>query len=123
MSKIIVLVGSSLKGGNTDLLACSFAEGAGKRNEVELISVEDYKVRPCLGCNSCFKREDHSCFQKDDMGKIYDKLMEADILVIASPVYGLGPSVQWLRLIRGTSRSKHRFLMLYRCWIGFWLGG
>ena len=69
MSKIIVLIGSSRKGGNTDLLAHSFAEGAGKYNEVELISVEDYKVQPCIGCNSCFKREDHFCIQKDDMGK------------------------------------------------------
>ena len=51
------------------MLACSFAKGAGKSNEVELISVEDYKVQPCIGCNSCFKREDHSCIQKDDMGK------------------------------------------------------
>ena len=99
MSKIIVLVGSSRKGGNTDLLARSFAEGAGKSNEVELISVEDYKVQPCLGCNSCFKREDHSCIQKDDMGKIYDKLMEADVLVIASPVYFYGLSAQLKAII------------------------
>ena len=94
MSQIIVLVGSSRKGGNTDLLACSFAKGAGKSNEVELISVEDYKVQPCIGCNSCFKRKGHSCFQKDDMGKIYDKLMEADVLVIVSPVYFYGLSAQ-----------------------------
>ena len=52
MSRIIVLVGSSRKGGNTDLLARSFAEGASKNNEVELISVADYKVQPCIGCNS-----------------------------------------------------------------------
>ena len=79
MSQIIVLVGSSRKGGNTDLLACSFAKGTGKSNEVELISVEDYKVQPCIGCNSCFKREGHSCFQKDDMGKIYDNGLSAQL--------------------------------------------
>lgn len=74
MSRIVVLVGSMRKGGNTDLLAQAFAEGAGKNNIVEIISVADYKVNPCIGCNSCFAREGNQCFQKDDMAKIYEKL-------------------------------------------------
>ena len=49
---ILILSGSPRKGGNTELLARSFVEGAGKSNEVELFSVEDYKVQPCIGCNS-----------------------------------------------------------------------
>lgn len=42
MSKIIVLVGSVRREGNTELLARAFVEGAGKRHEVELVSVADY---------------------------------------------------------------------------------
>jgi len=45
MGKIIVLVGSVRRGGNTELLAKSFAGGAGMNQEVELISVADYHIR------------------------------------------------------------------------------
>ena len=94
MSKILILTGSPRKNGNTDRLAEAFAEGAGEPPDVELISVSDYKVNPCIGCESCFTRNDHSCFQKDDMGLIYDKLKEADTVIIASPVYFYGISAQ-----------------------------
>ena len=94
MSKIVVLVGSVRKDGNTELLAKSFVDGAKIHNDVEVISVADYKVNPCIGCNSCFSRENHQCFQKDDMENIYHKLEEADIIVAASPVYFYGISAQ-----------------------------
>ena len=94
MEKIVILVGSMRKGGNTDLLAQAFAKGASKNHAVEIISVADYHVNPCIGCNSCFTRENYQCFQKDDMGQIYKKLISADMLVIASPVYFYGISAQ-----------------------------
>lgn len=99
MSRIVVLVGSMRKGGNTDLLAQAFAEGANKNNTVEIISVADYKVNPCIGCNSCFTREGNQCFQKDDMAEIYKKLKMADVLVIASPVYFYGISAELKAII------------------------
>lgn len=99
MSKIIVFVGSMRKGGNTDLLAQAFAKGAGESNEVEIISVADYKVNPCIGCNSCFTRDGNNCCQDDDMKIIYDKLKCADMLVIASPVYFYGISAQLKAII------------------------
>ena len=99
MSKIVVLVGSMRKGGNTDLLAQAFTEGASKNNDVELVSVADYKVNPCIGCNSCFTRKDNACFQNDDMSVIYEKLRNADIVVIASPVYFYGISAQLKAII------------------------
>lgn len=94
MGRIVVLTGSMRGGGNTDLLAQSFAEGAGKNHTVEIVSVADYKVNPCIGCNSCFTREGNQCFQKDDMAKIYEKLKTADMAVIASPVYFYGISAE-----------------------------
>lgn len=99
MSKIVVLMGSPRKGGNTDLLARAFAEGASAKHEIELISITDFKINPCIGCNACFSREDHSCFQKDDMAKIYEKMKQADTLVIASPVYFYGLSAQLKALV------------------------
>lgn len=94
MSNIVVLSGSVRKGGNTELLVQAFVDGAKKNNSVEVISVADYNVHPCIGCNTCFDREGHECFQKDDMTKVYEKLKNADVLVAASPVYFYGISAQ-----------------------------
>ena len=88
----MVLVGSMRKEENIDLLAKAFVDGASKKNDVEIISVAEYKVNPCRGCNSCFERKDNSCFQKDDMEIIYRKLAKVDMIVIASPVYFYGIS-------------------------------
>lgn len=99
MSRIVVLIGSMRKGGNTDLLAQSFADGASKNNIVELVSVADYNINPCIGCNSCFTREGNQCFQNDDMSVIYDKLRNADIVIVASPVYFYGISAQLKAII------------------------
>lgn len=99
MSNIVVLSGSVRKGGNTELLVQAFSDGAEKNNSVDVISVADYKVNPCIGCNTCFAREGHECFQKDDMPQIYEKLKAADVLVIASPVYFYGVSAQLKALI------------------------
>lgn len=119
MSKIVILTGSMRKGGNTDLLAQAFAEGAREQNQVEVISVADYKVNPCIGCNSCFTREGNQCFQQDDMAVIYEKLKRADILAVASPVYFYGISAQLKAVIdrlhtpmRGEFKIKKLVLLL-----------
>ena len=98
MCKIMILVGSMRKGGNTDLLARRFAEGASEHNSVEIISVADYKVSPCIGCNTCFTREGNACFNHD-MDEVYEKLRHADVLVIASPVYFYGISAELKAII------------------------
>ena len=90
---ILIISGSPRKGGNTELLAEAFAKGAAKHHHVEIVSVRDYKVNPCLGCNACFKT-DGICAQNDDMAIIYEKMSRADMLVIASPVYFYGISAQ-----------------------------
>ena len=99
MGNIVVLIGSMRKDGNTDRLAQAFIEGAEKHNTVKTISVADYKINPCIGCNSCFTRENHQCFQHDDMDMVYEKLKTADMLVIASPVYFYGISAQLKAII------------------------
>ena len=91
---ILILSGSPRKGGNTELLVEAFVKGASQKHHVEVVSVHDYKVNPCMGCNACFKSESNACIQKDDMSLIYDKMAVADMLVIASPVYFYGLSAQ-----------------------------
>lgn len=99
MSKILILNGSPRKNGNTYSLAVSFKKGAEKNNDVELISVCDYNINPCKGCNYCFNSEGNTCVQKDDMALIYNKMKEADVLIIASPVYFYGISTQLKALV------------------------
>lgn len=91
---ILILSGSPRKGGNTDLLVEAFVKGASQKHHVEVVSVHDYKVNPCMGCNACFRNESCTCVQKDDMPLIYEKMAVADMLVIASPVYFYGISAQ-----------------------------
>ena len=97
---ILIISGSPRKGGNTELLVDAFVRGAAKHHHVEIVSVRNYKVNPCLGCNTCFKTNG-ICAQKDDMALIYEKMMvstnhlnQVDMLVIASPVYFYGISAQ-----------------------------
>lgn len=119
MGRVVILVGSERKGGNTELLAKAFAKGAMQNNEVEILSVADSKVNPCTGCNACFLTEANTCVQADDMSVVYDKLEKADVLVIASPVYFYGVSAQLKAIIdrlhtprRNTFKIKKAALLL-----------
>ena len=116
---ILILSGSPRKGGNTDLLVEAFVKGASQKHDVEVVSVHDYKVSPCMGCNVCFVSKDNTCAQKDDMTIIYEKMAHADMLVIASPVYFYGLSAQLKTVIdrchnpiRDTFRIKKMALLL-----------
>lgn len=99
MSKILILNGSPRKNGNTYNLALSFAKGAEKNNDVEILSIRDYNINPCKGCNRCFENDSNACVLNDDMNLIYEKMKEADIVVIASPVYFYGISAQLKTLV------------------------
>ncbi len=116
---ILILAGSPRKGGNTELLVGAFVKGASLKHHVEVVSVHDYKVNPCMGCNACFKNEANACVQNDDMSLIYEKMSRADMLVIASPVYFYGLSAQLKAVIdrfhnpiRDTFRLKKMALLL-----------
>ena len=87
MSKhILILSGSPRKGGNSDLLCDEFAKGAQEAgHQVEKIRVQEQKIGPCLACYCC--RGTGVCVQKDDMASILEKMVAADVLVLATPVY------------------------------------
>lgn len=84
--KVLILSGSPRKGGNSDLLCDEFMRGAEKNgNEVEKIRVASKKIAPCSACYYC--KNGGECVHKDDMAEILQKIIEADVLVLASPVY------------------------------------
>lgn len=78
----MILTGSPRKNGSTDNLAASFIRGALAHNDIEVVSVSDYKVNPYLGCNCSFSRVKAECIQTGEVEKIYEKLEKTDVLVI-----------------------------------------
>lgn len=89
-NNILVLCGSSRKDGNTEQLADAFIEGAKRKgHEVEKVTLCQMKVQPCMDCKYCYNHEE-TCALKDDMQQIYEKMLKAEILVLASPVYFYG---------------------------------
>ena len=93
--KILVLLGSPRKKGNSAILAGEIARGAkAGKAKVETIFLQEKSIAPCKACMACQKKGSKGCAIKDDMQEIYPKLLEADGWVIASPVYWFTMSAQ-----------------------------
>lgn len=98
MKKILILSGSPRKGGNSDTLCNEFMRGATEAgHQVEKIRLADKKINYCTGCGVC--NTTHHCVQQDDMAEILDKLIKADVIVLATPVYFYAMNAQMKTLI------------------------
>lgn len=87
--KVIAINSSPNMGkGNTALVLDPFLEGMREAGaEVELFYTKKLKINPCQGEINCWVKTPGKCLQQDDMQMLLPKLGEADILVLASPVY------------------------------------
>ena len=86
MKRIIVISTSLRHGSNSDMLADKFVEGAkAAGNEVEKISLSDKSIQFCKGCMGCHKLG--KCVIKDDVNDIMARVMEAEVIVWATPIY------------------------------------
>ncbi len=86
MKNILVAKGGGRPKGNTAQIVSSFAEGASSAGHtVEVIDLNKQEVNGCLGCNAC--RFGKPCIQKDAFNGISPKILQADCLVFASPLY------------------------------------
>lgn len=84
--KVLILSGSPRKGGNSDLLCDEFMKGAIESgNEVEKIRVSEKNIGYCRACYAC--SDTGKCIIKDDMAIILKKMIDCDVIVLASPVY------------------------------------
>ncbi|MFA5145982.1 MAG: flavodoxin family protein [Candidatus Omnitrophota bacterium] len=96
--KILGIGGSPRKGGNTDILLDKALEGAGSAGaSVEKIVLNDLEFKPCQECGGC--RKTGACVIRDGMCAIYDKIKEADGLILASPVFFGSLSAQMKTMI------------------------
>ena len=91
---ILVITGSPHKRGTSALLVDAFLEGAtAAGHQVERFDSAFAAVAPCKACDFC-RSHGEQCTQKDDMEALWPKLLQADLVVLATPLYYFGFSAQ-----------------------------
>jgi len=101
--KVLGIFGSPRRGGNTELLLEEALKGAEKEGgEVERIYLSDFTITPCKECHGCDNTG--NCVILDDMEKIYPKLLEANVLILASPIFFYGVTA-WAKALIDRSQA------------------
>ena len=86
--QITTILGSPRLSGNTATILKSFEESALTGNRINRINIKEQSVKGCLGCLACQKKQDvPGCIQKDDADKIFEEIINSDLVIYASPVY------------------------------------
>ena len=106
LKKVLILSSSPRKGSNSDLLCDAFQRGAQESgHEVKKLRLADRKINPCLACDYCLSH-DCKCVQDDGMQEIFPAIKEADVIVLASPVYFHSINAQ-LKMVFDRTYSTH----------------
>jgi len=92
------------------LTGCS-RDGAGGETAVEKIVVPEVDIRPCRGCNACEML--NRCVQRDDMDYIHDRIIAADCIILASPIYCMGLAAQAKVLVDRAQVFRSRKYVLH----------
>ena len=91
--RVLGIVGSPRRGGNTEILvdeALVGAEEAGALTEKVILNKLD--IAPCQGCGDC--QQTGECVQQDDMSALFEKMAQSQVWVVGTPVYWHGPTAQ-----------------------------
>jgi len=97
--KILALVGSPRREGNTDLLVEQILRGSRTSGHTaEKLFLYDYTISLCVDCRNC-KKGDYVCCVNDEMQKIYPRMEEADLIIFGTPLYWYGPSAKMKLLV------------------------
>ncbi|MGQ9638182.1 MAG: flavodoxin family protein [Thermodesulfobacteriota bacterium] len=101
--KVLGIFGSPRREGNTDLLLEEALKGAEKEGaEIERLYIMDYLIIPCKECHGCDSTG--KCVILDDMQKIYPKLLDSDIIILASPIFFYGVT-GWVKALIDRSQA------------------
>lgn len=97
--KVLAFAGSPRRGGNSETLLDWVLDAMKKEGDVEIekIALTEADVHPCKGCNACEVL--NKCVQRDGMDVLHDKIIEADCMVLAAPIYCMGICSQAKALI------------------------
>ena len=95
---VLGLSGSPHRHGNTETLLDAFLEGADSAGgQVEKVILKDLDYNPCRGCNACHKTGE--CVVKDDAIPLFNRILAAECLAVASPIYSMGITAELKGLI------------------------
>jgi FMN-dependent NADH-azoreductase len=97
--KVLAFAGSPRRGGNSEILLDWVLEAMKKEEGVviEKVPLADANVNPCRGCNACETL--NKCVQRDGMDVLHDKIIEADCIILAAPIFCMGICAQAKALI------------------------
>ena len=100
MAKVLILIGSARKTGNSAVLAEHAADAARASGATtETVFLGDLDIRPCTGCSTCRESVDTPCVLDDGMTALYPRLKAADAVLIATPIYSYDMAAQTKLLI------------------------
>ena len=86
MKNVIIISSTPRVGGNSEVLANEFARGSREAgHNVEIINLRELNLKYCVGCYYCHSHD--KCVHNDEMNNIGEKLLKADVIVFATPVY------------------------------------
>lgn len=86
MKSVVIINSTPRKNGNSECLCIEFAKGAKDAgHKVEIINLREYDLKYCLGCYACHKTG--KCVHNDGMNEIGEKLLNANVIVLSTPVY------------------------------------
>ena len=89
--RILAVVGSPRKNGNTHILVSKIAEGAADAGAaVDELRLGELSISECDGCHACWKGR--PCSKNDDMRQIYERIVQSDVIIFGTPVYWYGPT-------------------------------
>ena len=118
--KVLILSGSPRKGGNSDILCDEFMRGALEAGStVEKIRIAEKKIGYCSACYYC-AQSGGVCARKDDMAEVLQKMIDADVIVLSSPVYFYSIDAQLKTVIdrtvaRWTEIKNKEFYYIVTC--------
>ncbi len=94
--RVLAVLGSPRKGGNTEILVDEILKGAElKGHSTERLRLYDYDILPCLDCRGCKRASSgYNCTLADRMSEIYVRLERADLIILGTPVYWYGPTAK-----------------------------
>ena len=97
--KVLAFAGSPRRGGNSETLLDWMLAAMAKEPDVvvEKVALTEANINPCRGCNACEKL--NKCVQRDGMDIYHDKLVAADVIVLASPIFCMGLAAQVKALV------------------------
>ncbi len=92
--KVLIISSTPRAGGNSEILCEEFARGAAESgNDAEIVRLREKKIGMCTGCGTCSELQ-KPCPQKDDADDVAEKMIAADVIVLATPVYFYAPCAQ-----------------------------